>query len=138
MNKRERGFTLVELLVSLAILAVALGVLFSAISSALDSTRKDRDEALAGSLVQSLLARTGTDRPLRAGEDSGVYSNGMRWRVAIAPYGSGDDAKVWRMNAFAVRATVSWSDNGNFRSNSLSTLRMAAPPPGAPGGARPD
>ena len=132
MNKRERGFTLVELLVSLAILAVALGVLFSAISSALDRTRKDRDEALAGSLVQSLLARTGTDRPLRAGEDSGVYSNGMRWRVAVTPYGSGDDAKAWRMNAFAVRATVSWSDNGNVHSKTLSTLRMAAAPPKSP------
>src|SRR3569833_3731510 len=103
MNKRERGFTLVELLVSLAILAVALGVLFSAISSALDRTRKYRDEALAGALVQSLLARTGTDRPLRAGEDSGGYSNGMRWRVAVTPYGSGDHAQAWPVSAIAVR-----------------------------------
>jgi len=53
----RRGFTLVELLVSLAILSVALAVLFGAISSSLDRTRKERDEASATSLVQSLLAR---------------------------------------------------------------------------------
>ena len=53
MNDR-RGFTLVELLVSLAILSVALAVLFGAISSSLDRTRKERDDAAATSLAQSL------------------------------------------------------------------------------------
>jgi type II secretion system protein I len=128
MNKREDGFTLVELLVSLAILAVALGVLFSAISSSLDRTRKERDDALAASLVQSLLARTGTDRPLRAGEDGGTYSNGMEWRLAIAPFGNADDSKAWNLRAFRVRATVSWTDNGQVRSKSLSTIRLLPPP----------
>ncbi|MEJ1968867.1 MAG: type II secretion system protein [Rhizomicrobium sp.] len=65
-GRRADGFTLVELLVSLAILAVALSVLFGAVSSALDRTRKDRNDALASSLVQSLLERAGGDRPLRA------------------------------------------------------------------------
>ncbi len=88
-GRRADGFTLVELLVSLAILAVALSVLFGAVSSALDPRwtvpRKDRNDALASSLVQSLLERAGGDRPLRA--DAGVYSNGMRWRLVVTPYG---------------------------------------------------
>jgi prepilin-type N-terminal cleavage/methylation domain-containing protein len=129
MSRHEDGFTLVELLVSLAILAVALGVLFGAISSALDRTRKDRDDALAGALVQSLLARAGTDRAIHPGEDGGTYSNGMQWQLTVAPYGNGDDTKAWNMTAYSVRATVSWSDNGNARSKSLTTLRLLAPPP---------
>ncbi|MBL6940378.1 MAG: type II secretion system protein [Alphaproteobacteria bacterium] len=132
MNRREEGFTLIELLVSLAILAVALGVLFGAISSALDRTRRERDDALAGSLVQSLLARAGTEKPLRPGETGGTYSNGMQWRLKIAPFGNGDDAAAWHMNAFAVRATVSWSDNGSPQSKSLATLRFVAPPAKSP------
>jgi prepilin-type N-terminal cleavage/methylation domain-containing protein len=129
MNRgaREEGFTLVELLVSLAILAVALGVLFGAISDALDRTRKDRDDALAGSLAQSLLARAGIERSLRAEDLNGTYANGMRWRLSIAPYGSTDDAKAWPVAAFVVRATVSWTDNSQTHSKTLSTLRLLPP-----------
>jgi hypothetical protein len=102
-------------------------VLFTAISGALDRTRKERNDALAGSLVQSLLARAGTERPLHVGEDGGTYSNGMRWRVAVAPYGNRDDAGAWHVTAFVVRASVSWTDNGNARTRTLSTLRLLAP-----------
>src|SRR6266481_8457676 len=120
----ERGFTLVELLVSLAILSIALAVLFGAISNSLDRTRKERDEALAASLVQSLLTRAGAERPLDVGESSGVYSNGYHWRLVIRPYGAGDDAKAWPVTALLVRATVSWGDGEQERSRSLTALRL--------------
>jgi prepilin-type N-terminal cleavage/methylation domain-containing protein len=131
MNRstREQGFTLVELLVSLAILAVALGVLFGAISDALDRTRKDRDDALASSLAQSLLARAGIERTLRAEDLNGTYANGMRWHLSIAPYGSAGDAKAWPVTAFLVRATILWTDNSQTHSKTLSTLRLLAPVP---------
>ncbi|MEI9886380.1 MAG: prepilin-type N-terminal cleavage/methylation domain-containing protein [Rhizomicrobium sp.] len=122
----RRGFTLVELLVSLAILSVALAVLLAAISSSLDRSRLGRDEALAQSLVQSLLARAGTEGPLRGGE--GVYAGGYRWRLAVTPYGGGDDAAARHMSAFLVRATVTWDG----RTKSLSALRLVPLPPKAP------
>lgn len=123
----RRGFTLVELLVSLAILAVALAVLFSAISGSLDRTRKGRNEALAASLVQSLLTRAGTERPLAAGESAGVYSNGFRWRLVVRPFGNNDDAKARHVAAFAVQASVSWQEGEQTRSKTLSGLRIVAP-----------
>lgn len=122
-RRRERGFTLVELLVSLAILSIALAVLFAAISSSLDRTRKDRDASLATLLVQSLLARAGNEYPLRPGDTSGVYSNGFRWRLSVRPYGNGDDAKAWNMSAYLLRASVS-SPHGDY---ALTTLRLAPP-----------
>jgi len=126
-STRQRGFTLIELLVSLAILSVALGVLFGAISNSLDRVRKGRDETLATSLVQSLLARTGTERPLDIGETSGTYSNGYRWRLVIRAYGNDDDAKAHRMSAYLVRATVIWRDGDADHSRSLSALRLVPP-----------
>lgn len=128
MSKRQaRGFTLVELLVSLAILSIALAVLFGAISDSLDRARKGRDEALAASLVQSLLARAGSERALDAGDASGVYSNGFRWRIIVSPYGNGDDAKARSVLAYLVRATVSWRDGAQDHARTLSGLRLVPP-----------
>jgi len=120
----ERGFTLVELLVSLAILTIALSVLFGTISSALDRTRKSRDEAVAASLAQSLLARA-TVAPPVLGETYGTYANGFRWQLAVRPYGNAADAKAWHVSAYQMRATVLWP--GGTRS--LSALRLTPPPP---------
>ncbi len=123
MSKRERGFTLVELLVSLAILSIALAVLFAAISSSLDRTRKDRDASAAALLVQSLLARAGSEQPLRLGETAGVYSNGFRWRLSERPYGNSDDAKAWNLSAYVLRASVS-SPHASY---TLTSLRLVPP-----------
>jgi type II secretion system protein I len=120
----ERGFTLIELLVSLAILTIALAVLFGTIATSLDRTRKSRDEAVASSLVQSLMARA-TVAPPTLGETHGTYSNGFRWQLAIRPYGNAADTKAWHMSAYQVRATVSWPEGAR----ALSTLRLVPPPP---------
>jgi general secretion pathway protein I len=129
MNKRpsERGFTLVELLVALAILGVALGVLFTAISASLDRTRESRNEMIATSLVQSLLARAGTERTLASGTTSGTYTNGFRWRLRVRPYGDDDDRKAWSADAYVVEASVSWQHGAVTHLRRLTTLRIVPP-----------
>ncbi len=123
----ERGFTLVELLVSLAILAVALGVLFTAISSSLDRTRESRNAMVATSLAQSLLARAGTEHALQSGTTEGTYTNGFGWRVRISPYGNVDDRKAWQASAYVVEASVSWRHGSKIRVRRLTTLRIVPP-----------
>ena len=128
MNRaRQSGFTLVELLVSLAILAVALGVLFTAISGALDRARESRNEMVATSLVQSLLARAGTERALQSGTTGGSYSNGFLWQVRVRPYGDDDDRKAWQALAYVVEASVSWRHGSETRTRRLTTLRIVPP-----------
>jgi len=122
-DRNAEGFTLVELLVSLAILAIALAVLFGAIGQSLDRVRRDKDEAVAAALVQSLLARAGAEPRLAAGATDGDYSNGFHWRLIVRPYGNTDDSKAWGMSAYSVSATVSW--RGGERT--LTTLRLVPP-----------
>jgi len=63
-RKRQRGFTLIEIIVALAILAVALGALFQAFSTGLRATTVTDRQAAAVMLAQSLLDRIGQDIPL--------------------------------------------------------------------------
>jgi general secretion pathway protein I len=122
MNK-EHGFTLVEMLVALAILTIALAVLFGAISDSLDRVKRAKDEAVAASLAQSLLARADAANPMRAGDASGTYTNGFHWRLVVKRYGNADDTKAWKMSAYAIRATVSYPHGDR----TLSALRLVAP-----------
>ena len=93
------------------------------IDLSLDRVRRDKDEAVAAALVQSLLARAGAEPRLAAGATDGDYSNGFHWRLIVRPYGNTDDSKAWGMSAYSVSATVSW--RGGERT--LTTLRLVPP-----------
>jgi prepilin-type N-terminal cleavage/methylation domain-containing protein len=120
MSDTESGFTLVEVLVALAITVLSMAVLFKVISTDLDRTRAARDGAAAESLAQSLLAQyTVAPRP---GVMRGTAPGGYAWHVDTAPYA--DAPANLPVDAVTVAATVSWRDNGRVESRSLSTLRI--------------
>jgi len=125
----KAGFTVVEVVVALAILALALGVLLNVTSDSLRRTERAETIAEAGSLAQSLLAETGVELPLRDGETTGETDRGFRWRVYIEPYGDGIDQREWPIAAHQVLAEVSWRDGPLERSLVLTTLRLGPKEP---------
>src|SRR5262249_19201795 len=83
----DSGFTLVEVVVALGILALSLSVMFGALSSGIWHVRQADASARAGLLVQSLLARIGTEVPLQEGETSGQFSDGFAWKLSLQRFG---------------------------------------------------
>jgi general secretion pathway protein I len=120
----EAGFTVVEVVVALTILALALAVLLDVISNSIRQTGQAETVAEAGSLAQSLLAKTGTELPLRDGQITGQSDHGFHWRVQINAYGDGTDRREWPVAAHQVLAEVTWTDGLQDRSVVLSTLRL--------------
>ncbi len=121
-TSHQSGFTLIETLVALAIVALSFAVLFKIISDNLDRTRRVQDQAVAASLLQSLLARTEFGA-LSPGVTRGRYANGFNWRLRIEPY-SLSNADRWPVAAMAVAATVSWQEDNRAQSRTLMTLRV--------------
>jgi general secretion pathway protein I len=124
----EAGFTLVEIIAAMAILALSLGGIFGVLSDGLRRTGQAEAMAQASALAQSLLARVGTELPVRLGTMSGDFSNGYRWRLEIAPYGDAGDSRAWTVAVYTVSAEVSGAD-GTPRAR-LSTLRLGPKEPG--------
>ena len=124
LRKRQRGFTLIEIIVALAILAVALGALFQSFSTGLRVTAATDRQAAAVMLAQSLLDRIGQDIPLAAGEQAGVADDGLRWSVTIVPSPliAPDRRADSPLLPFDVVVTVA-GDGG--RPLTLATLRLA-------------
>jgi general secretion pathway protein I len=78
------GFTLIEALVALAIIAVVLGAIGSVIATTAKGTRAiDQRLALAGT-AETLLAELPARSLLKPGRRSGELA-GSRWRIDVAP-----------------------------------------------------
>jgi type II secretion system protein I len=80
----ERGFTLLEVLIAFAILAVMLVPLLQVFGGGLGTAESARAHALATLLARSKLAEVGADRAIAEGEDAGDFAErGYRWRTSI-------------------------------------------------------
>ncbi len=126
----EAGFTVVEVVAALTILAMALGVLLNIMSNSVRQTGQAEAVAEAGSLARSLLAKAGTEWPLRDGEITGQSDRGFRWQLRIEPYGDGTERREWPVAAHQVSAQVRWRDGSEERSLVLTTLRLGPKEPG--------
>jgi general secretion pathway protein I len=118
------GFTLIEVVVALGILAFSASIIFGAIAGGLWSVRQANARAHAGLLAQSLLARIGGDLPLRAGETEGQFPQGFAWHVRLQPFGDAGDRAQWPISAYAVTVEILWRDGAETRSLVIETLRL--------------
>jgi general secretion pathway protein I len=85
--KRQRGFTLLEVIIAFALLAMALTLLLGSLSGAARQVRESEDASRATLHAQSLLAQMGLGEPLQPGQQEGEFEQGRyRWRLMVTPY----------------------------------------------------
>jgi general secretion pathway protein I len=120
----EAGFTLVEVIVALAILSIGLSVLLGLISGSLRQTAEAERMAEAGSLAQSLLAEVGTDLPIKLEERDGQFPNGYQWHLRMHQYGDAREREEWPIGLYVISTEVEWAEGTQRRSYALTTLRL--------------
>lgn len=123
-NSREQGFTLIEVLVALTILAISLTVLFSIFGHSLARHNETQSRMAARAIASSLLAQAEVAKSLSPGESTGSVKPDLSWRLNVLPYGSQKDQESWPGTAVEISATVTWGDRGPGQTLTLSTLRL--------------
>ena len=126
---RSGGFTLLEVVVALAIAAVALVGLFEAGSGgffAVDTAARAQE---AVQRAQSHLAAVGRDAALVQGDFTDEDGGGYRWRLRVRPAATRQvPAAGGNTNAtetlFDVEVAISWPGRSGDRSVVLKTLRL--------------
>lgn len=127
---RSPGFTLLELLVALAILALSLTAAMRVFGEGLRGAGQAEDYLTATALAQSDLARLGIETfvPLSAGNHVGRHDDRFTWELRITPLAMADAAAPVSPHAeiFSLRYTITWQDNGAERSFTLETIRLGS------------
>ncbi|MGJ4973118.1 type IV pilus modification PilV family protein [Bradyrhizobium sp. HKCCYLRH1073] len=120
----EAGFTLVEVLVALAMLSIGLALVMSLFSTGLSRTGMAERVAGAVALAQSLMAQVGNSIPLRTETRDGTEANGYRWRLAMQPYRSAPSGDARPVELYQVSVEIGWLEGQDSRAYALSTLRL--------------
>ncbi len=127
---RQKGLSLLEILVAFSIMAMALGVLYRATGSSVRSVSIIDATQRAASLAQSLMALRDAV-PASGWIDAGETA-GFKWNIRSAPYQTTvTNPAVPPLHEVVIG--VRWADAGVERSIQVTTLRPERSP--LPGGA---
>jgi len=128
VGSKQRGFSLLEVLVAFSILALVLGVLLNIFSTGLRGSGLAQHYTQAAILGDSLIGAVGSEIPLTSGSHQGQHGELFSWRVVISPSGLDSGGVLPEgVEPLEVRVEVSWSDMGSERTLDFATLRLTNP-----------
>jgi general secretion pathway protein I len=120
------GFTLIEALVALAIIAIVLGTIGSVIATTVKGTRSiDQHLALSGT-AETLLADLPARSLLKPGRQTGELA-GSRWRVDVVPMNvAGVDPATARFVPLAVNLRLQRADGSAIQITTVKLVPRAS------------
>jgi general secretion pathway protein I len=144
----QRGYTLLEVLVAFALLAIGLGLLLAILSGGVHAVANASDSTQATLYAESVLDTLGADQRLQPGRSTGNYENGrFRWTLDITPFKppvaapvalARDDPNNIDPNLqnfvdnvmYRVVLQMQWGARGPGQTLRVETLRAYSPPQG--------
>jgi general secretion pathway protein I len=137
MTRKEKGFTLLEILVAFVIATVALAFLFRSAVSGVASTKAAMQYEEGLSLARSHLAVVGHGLALRPLDQDGDDGKIFHWHLRIVLLSSGVAERQVTASGpsppmlalYGVSVIVSWPSEVGMRDIRLATTRLGVPPP---------
>ena len=121
---RDKGFTLIEILVAMAILGICLVTIMQLFSGGLKSSNVSDEYTRAifharEKMEEMLLAKELTEEAL-----AGDFGDGFEWNAEISrvQLSEEEDAKI-PVNTYTVKVQVQWSEGRHRKNFEISTLR---------------
>lgn len=124
-GRQQAGYSLIEVLVAFAILAMALTVLLRVFSGGLRNVDAAAQYAEAVAIADAVIAAPGVVEPLFPGQVEGESDSGYAWtRTIEALERRGDEPVV----AYRIEVDVEWQTGTKQRRVGFTTVRLGTPP----------
>jgi general secretion pathway protein I len=129
--RSEKGFTLLEVIIALAILGIGLTVIMELFSGGLRLGRVSQEYTKAMNFASLKLEEMAAQKTMEAGEDEGEFDKTFRWRtgvekVDILPYDKGAEFKP-PVDLYHIRVNVLWTSGSKERSAGLESYKTVKP-----------
>jgi len=126
---RQRGFTLIEIVVAFVLLALVLGVSYEVFSTGMRRAGDLEDSSRALAIAQSQIALASVAESFEEGETQGESEDHrFRWTTSIASYMEAQDPNKQVLAAYypvRIAVRVTWRGSaGQDRQLDLATLAL--------------
>jgi general secretion pathway protein I len=125
--RSNAGFTLLEILVSFAIIAITLTIVMQLFSGSLRSGALSRSYGEAALLADRKMNETLEDSEVPNEEgfsESGQFGDGHSWEVVVTPYEEfTPEEESFPLQLYRIEVTVRWGNGEHERHITLSTIK---------------
>jgi general secretion pathway protein I len=124
---RKQGFTLIEVVVALAILGIGLTVIIELFSGGLRLARVSKEYSIAMNHARAKLEEILIQPALEEGTEEGEFDDTFRWQVGIEkvdilPVEKDRDFKA-PVEFFQITINVNWKSGSRTRSTTVKTFK---------------
>jgi general secretion pathway protein I len=125
-RRSTAGFTIIEVLVALAVVAAALAAIGAVIATSVRGTRSIEQHVALVQTARAIMTGLPKRTELAPGQTAGDFA-GHRWQVDVSPFvglGDGSNASTWVPQAVVV--TVRSPSGSVIRIDTVRLLRRSA------------
>lgn len=127
LDGKVKGFTLIEVVVSLAILGIALTVIIELFAGGLRLARTSKEYTRAVSYAHARMEEINSQTDIEEGTSEGDFDDVYHWRVAMKKVNLLPVEKPWDVKPpvelFEVRVEVMWKSGPKERSARIESYR---------------
>lgn len=107
-NPNAEGFTLIEVIVAMTIIAVSMTLVMQLFSSGLRVSRRSCDYTRAVVHAKGIMEEIA----VKPEQGSGEFEDGFRWRSEVEPFGEpNENVGEEPVNLMKIKVTVEWDDS---------------------------
>lgn len=112
----EKGFTLMEIMVALAIFGIGFIAVIELFSGSLRSAAKSQEYSKAIILCREKMNEAMIDNQLQLGNYNGDFEDGNRWEMEVLPYNIFDDEELegFPLEILEIRIRSIWKGEKTF------------------------
>jgi len=127
--RRQHGFTLLEVIAAIMLLAIAFAALMQVAGGSIRLSQNASEHSEAALWARSLLDTAFTTEPVKAGTTSGRFDQRYSWQLQVTPWRPADAAPNTPLQLYQLDLEVMWGASVHPHSAHFRTLRLASAPP---------